>query len=203
MIVSHALQAVFISNPKTGSRSIGAALEQFQDEPQLNELSLDGLYTRGHVPAYALRDILGPSAWQSYFKFAFVRNPWDWFVSQHFYNLQKHGRPYDANEQLSAQDILRTYRFLQSYRGAPWVESACQNTFVCDQRGKVLVDFLGHFENLNNDFAEIGSRIGFNIELPHVNVSAHRYYRNYFNTKTREQVRQLYECDIKIFAYDF
>jgi len=203
MIVSHSLRVIFISNPKTGSKSIDAALAQFQDEPSLSDFSSTGFYTKGHMPAYALRDILGRSVWDSYFKFSFVRNPWDWFVSQHFYNLQKHGILHHINEPLSLKDIWRTYHFLRRYRGAEWVTSACQHAFLCDEEGQVLVDFLGRFERLAADFSAVQSIIGTQTELQHVNPSVHHDYREYYADETRDLVHALYGRDIDIFSYDF
>src|SRR4051812_45551587 len=89
MIISHSLQLIFISNPKTGTKSIEAALAPYQDEPHINEIFKDGLYTKRHMPAAEMRDILPTDVWNTYFKVAFVRNPWDWLISQHFYNIEK------------------------------------------------------------------------------------------------------------------
>jgi chondroitin 4-sulfotransferase 11 len=203
MIVSHSLRAIFISNPKTGSKSVEAALAQFQDEPSLDNITRVGLYTQGHIPAYELRGLLGDSIWDAYFKFAFVRNPWDWFVSQHFYNLQKREIPHHVDGPLSIQEILRSYRFLRSYRGAQWVDPACQNAFVCDEGGQILVDFIGHFEYLLEDFMITQSIIGCQADLLHVNASTHRHYEEYYDHETRELIRQLYRRDIELFDYDF
>ena len=92
MIVNHSRRVIFVANPKTGSTSIEAALAGLNDEPELDFKARDGFYTPHHITAFELRETLGHSIWRSYYKFAMVRNPWDWFVSQHFYNLQKNLR---------------------------------------------------------------------------------------------------------------
>lgn len=203
MIVSHSHKVIFVGNPKAGSSSITAALSALNEEPGLAAEVCYGLYTRHHMPAYVLREVLGLAKWNDYFKFAFVRNPWDWFVSQHFYNLQKLGEPHDIDAPLSLEDVYRTYRYLRIYRGAAWVESACQNAFICDNTGNVLVDFLGRFEKFEDDFAAITALIGLGTRLPRINASAHRYYRDYYTSATAEVVRELYQVDIDIFSYDF
>jgi hypothetical protein len=35
-------------------------------------------YNHGHIKARELREALPPEAFDGFFKFAFVRNPWDW-----------------------------------------------------------------------------------------------------------------------------
>lgn len=203
MIVNHDLRMIFISNPKVASTSIEAALADLDDEPALNETYKDGFYTGRHMPAVDLREILGPRIWNNYLKFAFVRNPWDWFVSQHFYNSVKLGRPANSNELLSRDEIMETYAFLSRYRGVEWAASASQHAFICDKSGSLAVDVIGRFEALSLDFDAILDTFGLKIELPHVNASQHRYYREYFNSETRQLVGDLYGEDVRIFDYRF
>lgn len=155
------------------------------------------------MPATVMRNSVDRAIWQAYFKFAFVRNPWDWFVSQHFYNLQKQYATHDDTRPFTPEDILRTYNFLRRYKGVPWASSACQNGFLCDEDGNILVDFLGRFEHLAEDFAKVQSRLEVQLTLAHINSSAHRQYRLYYTNETRELVGALYRRDIEIFGYDF
>src|SRR5258708_30405009 len=203
MIVSHSLKAIFVSNPKTGSRSIEAALARFHDEPQLDNETKDGYYTSHHMPACELKERLGDAVWQRYYKFAFVRNPWDWFISQHFYNLRKQHVPHRVDLQLSGDDILGTYEFLRSYRGTAWAYSACQWVFICNQSGTVLLDHIGRFEFLNRDFSTVLDALGCTVDLPHLNPSAHHDYREYYTEATRQLVGRLLLPDTRRFNYDF
>ena len=85
MILSHEKKFIFICNGKTGTSSIETALGEYQEGAEF-EVPVDGLYTPKHIPPVALKGLLGPSLWKEYFVFVFVRNPWDWFVSQYFWN---------------------------------------------------------------------------------------------------------------------
>lgn len=203
MIISHSKKFIFVSNPKTGSTSIDSALAEFSDDPLLNEICEDGLYTDRHMPAQILKDRLSSHVWNEYFKFAFVRNPWDWFVSQHFYNLNKNGIVFDLNAKLENQQILYTFDFLKIYRGKKNALSAFQHSFLCDDGNKILFDFIGRFERLDDDFQKIQKIIKTEVALPHLNPSRHKPYRHYFNDETKAIIAKLYKIDIDLFQYVF
>lgn len=203
MIVSHNRKFIFISNPKTGSTSIDFALAEFNDEPAFNEISENELYTQKHMPAQVLKNRLSADIWNSYFKFSFIRNPWDWFVSQHFYNLNKNHINFNVNAKLKKEQIFETYNFLKSYRGKKNAESAFQYSFLCDDENKILLDFIGRFERLDSDFQEIQGKIKTNLSLPHLNSSKHKHYQYYFDDETTALIAELYKVDIELFQYNF
>ena len=83
MRISHKLKFIFFSIPRTASESIRSALDPYSDiksEPK-------GLY-HNHITALALRNHFNEMGWvwDDYFKFAFVRNPWDRFVGDNYGN---------------------------------------------------------------------------------------------------------------------
>jgi hypothetical protein len=76
MLVSHRARAIFVHIQKTAGSSIEAALRDH--DPEAGPHLVGG---RRHVHAVELRDVVGPDVWGRYFKFAFVRNPWDRLLS--------------------------------------------------------------------------------------------------------------------------
>ena len=46
-----------------------------------------------------------------------------------------------------------------------------QHTFLYDSEGELLVDFIGKFENLREDFLRIREQVNANIPLLHLNAS--------------------------------
>jgi hypothetical protein len=203
MIVSHALKLIFISNPKVASTSIEAAFETFHDGKELDEIFRKGYFTRRHLPAVEIRETISAHAWQNYFKVAFVRNPWDWFVSQYTYNLTKQATQLSP-EKISESEVLNTYETLKKYRGTDWSESASQHQFVCDEQGIPLVDFVGRYENLGQDFKIVTDHLGLpNTPLRHLNRSNHSAYTEYYNDVTIDLIRKLYLKDVTTFGYDY
>ena len=79
-----------------------------------------------------------------------------------------------------------------------------QKEFVTGDEGEILLHYIGRFEHLQDDFNEVCDRIGIpRKELPHVNQSKHRDYRNYYNKRTRKMVEDAFAQDIELFGYTF
>jgi hypothetical protein len=67
----------------------------------------------------------------------------------------------------------------------------------------VLVDFVGRYENLREDFAALGRRFGVETQLPHVRRSERAPLGDYYDDETRELVRRRHQRDIDAFGYIF
>ena len=149
-----------------------------------------------HTTALALQKVLTPEKFDSYFKFGFVRNPWDWHVSLYKYPLQKRTH--------HQRDLFRKLGSFENY--IEWLSKRSvmlQKNFLYDQ-DKQLVDFIGKMENLEHDFNIICQKIGIDtIALPHLNKSNSKYYREFYNDKTKDIIYKLFKKDIELFQYEF
>jgi hypothetical protein len=226
MILSHTHEFIFICNGKTGTSSVEAALEPYQEGKEF-EVGVDGLYTEKHVPPATLRAQLGPDVWEEYFTFAFVRNPWDWFVSQYYWNwrapqlskrellrrpvttLKEYWQEKKEKEKrrevdtFSPADIHATYDLLRRYRGIHQADSLFQYNYIHSLEGDKLVDFVGRFEQIEDDFQRAAQQIGIDASLPHWNSTSHRTYQSYYTDETAPLIRDLYAVDIDTFGYSY
>ena len=66
-----------------------------------------------------------------------------------------------------------------------------------------MVDFIGRFERLNEDFGEICSRIGISTLLPKMNVSNEQSYQVFYHEESIELVRNTFKAEIEMFDYSF
>jgi hypothetical protein len=78
-----------------------------------------------------------------------------------------------------------------------------QKDALTDAEDRLLVDFVGRYETLTSDFAQVCDHLQLQVELPHVNKSAHRDYRAYYSEHTRQLVAEHFAADISLFGYTF
>ncbi|MDH4108866.1 MAG: sulfotransferase family protein [Gammaproteobacteria bacterium] len=207
MLLSISHRFIFVHVNKAAGTSMIAALEQFGHNPPTDPLSKGlakvGLvrdYRRRYFPVHTtasqLRRQLPAEVWDGFFKFAFVRNPWDWLVSTYHYlgttKAHRHHR------RVSAMGSFGEY--------VDWeIERArrSQSGFVCEDDG-VIVDYIGRFETLADDYEEICRRIGVKAPpLPHVNRTVHRGYREMYDDALIARVAEHWRFDIELFGYEF
>ena len=80
-----------------------------------------------------------------------------------------------------------------------------QLDWFVNPHGDVIVDYIGKYENLQDDWATISSRLGIDRELPQVNVNRNktRHYTEYYSRKTRNTIYERFAIDIEYFGYKF
>lgn len=141
------------------------------------------------------------------FSFAFVRNPWDRLASAYEY-LKNGGR--NQEDYKDYRDLFSKYEnFKETVLN--WEEVffdqihfKSQSDWICDNDGNIIVDFVGKFENLQQDFDIVCDRIQMpRKKLPHVNKTNRKHYTEYYDDEIREIVAKKYARDIEYFGYKF
>jgi len=199
MIISHDHKFIFFAVGKTGTHSVESVLQKYASNFELSKK--EERFFQEHIPPYYLREKLSEEIWNSYFKFAFVRNPWDMVISNLFWN-DLVAKDIDF---IRVEDVHKLYENQKKYRrGIDWCESREQHAFLADKAGERLVDRVGRFEKIQEDFAAICRAIGVPPEpLPVLNARRHKPYREYYTPQTIEAVRKLWSRDIEAFGYEF
>lgn len=143
-----------------------------------------------HMPAWRVRAYVGEETWRSYYKFAFVRNPWDRQVSFYFYKTR-------------SENPRRSFEQFMSNRKRAWVQS--RELYTINDR--LAVDFLGRYENLEADFAKVLADIGLpqDSSLPKANASAkpRNRYCEFYSDRMRDMVADWYAQEIAELGYTF
>ena len=203
MIISHRKRFIFIHIYKVAGTSVRDAFSPYADITFRKYTLRRLLYVmrlakapEEHITTLELSARLPSSIFDSYFKFAFVRNPWDWQVSLYHYILSHPLHP--QHRKIKALGSFRSYI---NWRIKSGVE--LQKSFVCDKDGRLLVDFVGRYETIAEDFEVICDRIGISASLPHKNPSNHRPYRNYYDAELARMVAEHYREDIEYFNYKY
>ncbi|MEM7789902.1 MAG: sulfotransferase family 2 domain-containing protein [Verrucomicrobiota bacterium] len=193
MIISHRHKFIFFCNGKTGTTSIEKVLAPYDESKDCNH-GAPGLWANKHMPPAVGRALLPRDIWDSYFKFVFVRNPYDWGLSAWRYTFSKKRRVdlvdlvhprqafrkyRDSNHrkhlssilELGSEEVDRLHQEMRPFRCFPNASTCLQIHYVEDIEGHRLVDFVGRFESLESDFLLIQDQLGIKGELPHYNVS--------------------------------
>ena len=141
MVISHSLKCIFIHIQKIGGSSIEHVLTVADPEVVSN------LFRR-HVFARQLQAVLTKEIWESYFKFAFVRNPWERLVSWHAMCLQRPGNDFQRH-------IFEKYSYFDDFiehaiEGMAKRLSFNQLDYICNAEGDVIVDFVGRTEKFKD-----------------------------------------------------
>jgi hypothetical protein len=217
MLLSVKHRFLFVHIAKTGGTSVRAALQaQRWRDPwywpmflcsRLSHLSGHRIATKlpRHAKVVAAKELLPKEFFDQLFKFAFVRNPWDLQVSS-FHHIRRERPQYlSGHEDFAAflrwkLDPERPYQ----YHIDTSIES--QTDYLIDLSGRVVVDFIGRYERLGEDFAEACRRIGMPaLALPHQRQARDRQkdYRGYYTDETAELVARHFARDIEILGYGF
>ncbi len=151
----------------------------------------------GHDKAVDLKENFPNQLFENYFKFAFVRNPWDWQVSLYMFGLK------DKNHY--QHELFKSFVDFEAYLDWRIKEDLhLQKDFVVDKEGKLLVDFIGRLENLQKDFMHICKEVKVpTVNLPHLNKSNSRKYQSFYNENTKQKVAEAFKEDIEFFNYSY
>ena len=219
-------KAIFIRVPKTASRSMFDALA---DSSEVGRAKTGAI----HETASAIRQRIKRDTYDNFFKFAFVRNPWDWVLSWTYYKarigklvfgsldfnqwlinigeISNDRGGYWSPESEYAHNLLGHKPMpcgLNSCRGKLGFACIClprdsQHIFITDKNKDSIVDFVGRFEDIENDWAHVCSKINIENKLMHSNKSTHEDYRKEYSDKSAEVIYNIFKTDIEMFGYRF
>jgi len=203
--------AIFIHIPKCAGTSIINALHQhglekyrlnpwigdstFLASKSVSEFNGSGLVTFCHDYLHELKanGVLTDSFYDRAFKFCFVRNPWDRFLSlYHYKNI------YEKRRTRFKQFCMSFDR--QKLKGQ-W---NLQVSWIPDD-----IDYIGHVETIEQDFTYILSVLNLDhIQLKKDNTSKpirffKRHYTKYYDSESQEAIRDVYKEDIEKLGYEF
>lgn len=130
-----------------------------------------------------------------HFLFTFVRNPWERVVSLYFYF--RNNKTQSFSEFVSSISQLREKN--ENFR-----RHSVPLHLYAYYEGTQFVDFVGRFENLQQDFDYICRKIGIPPKkLPRISKTNHKSYEDYYTEETMKLVAQEFQKDIEYFGYEF
>ena len=204
-MINHKNKFIFIHIPKTAGMSVEKGLGENVRKIHKSHNNAHGRPSDKHYAPYWNDD---------YFKFIFVRNPWDRLVSSYFFDLKM--APGKTNAFKKRRNIIknlgsspegfRTFvrehlsttnrkKDLQYLPQAVWFEDDYPYDLVC------------YFEDLQAGFDKVTSSLNMgNFSIPHFNYSSTNSssklpYQDYYDEETAAIVADKYSEDIDLFNY--
>jgi hypothetical protein len=206
MIVSAEHRFIFVAIPKTGTHAVRQALREHMGP---NDIEQVGLFVtkrfpipelaalgHGHLSLQQLRPYLKPDIFDGFFKFAFVRNPFDRFISYCSFVTRDDGE-FERDPQKVMREIVEDPPFAH-------LLFQPQHMFLTDAGGKLLTDMVGRVETMQESYDAIAARVGIPTQpLERVNASKRGDYRSYYDRSLIEGVAKIYARDLELFGYQF
>lgn len=205
---------VYFEVPKAACTSIKAALLPLFPgvEPDGDPLHKGVIHRAFEGSPYQVRTakLLEERGYRDFYKFSFVRNPWDRLFSCYRSKVKNRRGVWLTETSYSGGQLYPNMPFRE------FVEVVCrtpdeeanphfrsQAAFLFSPKRDLLPDFVGRFENLAEDFREVAERIGVDLELPHANPSRPADYRRAYGPGLARTVEERYREDVDLFDYSF
>lgn len=184
MVVSDSAKILFLHVPRTGGTTTTEVL--LKNLPDAKMV----------LPQHASVKTAPPNFFEQYsdyFKFTFVRNPWDRMVS--WYSLLK----------MSHDDMFKNIQtlgeFADSVRGYYWFN---QIDHLCDENGNIFMDRICRHEDFENELVHVLNTNNIPYKsIPRLNHSERQEYRSYYTEGCKELIAELCHRDIEYFSYRF
>lgn len=200
MLISHEYKFIFLAVPKTGSSTMNVAFNHLKHpEPDEHHMGISDVLKKF------------PEC-KEYFKFAFIRNPWDRLVSGYCDFIQHRKKQWSEKVRYE-KPLLSEYKdfteFCIDFPNSKWandVHLRPQHLFL-EVDGKMEMDFVGRFENLKMDFHYICSQVGYNYNKNLLDKkyrkTDHKNYKEYYTEETKNIIGEFFKRDIELFNYEF
>ena len=168
-----------------------------------------------HATAQHVKEMV-PEKWDSYFKFAFVRNPYThavsfWRWSEVLWSL-KVGAEYKLSSKLKNETFLEFLEGLKAKGGDSLSPVADDRSFlvpgsqIYTMHGEICVDYVGRFENLKNEIKYIHDQLGLPapiVEFPHTKKNSAVDIKSLYGSEEKALVEEIWEPVFKLFDYSF
>lgn len=247
-MISYKDKYLFIHIPRTGGTSIEDYL--YLNTSAASELPQDvairqDLLRYQHIHVAVVREILLEKNVDlaDFFKFTFIRNPWERLVSFYYYdhytnikigkerninNFRDYVRHKISKKPFNILPYKTPYKrseLLYGTMGSIPLRAKCRgltdNFWIFDDNDNMLMDFVGRFENLQNDFDIVCDKLkiprgtlkklracGDDDSCPWhkergISIPKYEHYTKYYDDETLEIVNCLVQKDADYFGYKF
>lgn len=171
MLVSKSKGFIYFHLYKVAGTSVRSALRPYCAKKQVIYQNLNYILSLGRIrvftnPLYQfhpdlklVKQFMGKDFY-NYYKFTFVRDPFDWQKSLYFFAKK--------NPRHHQHDLIKRFNFEQYIDWRLNYDLKLQSDLISDDSG-LLVDDVYKFENIDEEVERLNKKLGLNITLPHKN----------------------------------
>jgi chondroitin 4-sulfotransferase 11 len=210
-------RAIYLWIPKVACSSLKTAFAP------LLCLSVEAAHGDPHhirFPRPVRSESLQRALYPGYYRFGFVRNPWDRLVSCYRDKIKNEvgGYTHFTLRPGVANCLARFEAFVPDMSFDAFVDAVAsipdddadehfrsQHTFLTNRKGELVADFVGRYERLAEDFDAVRAKTGLpEIALPRLQAARTvAKYAPYYTDRTRAVVAERFRKDIEMFGYEF
>ena len=207
MIISHTHKFIFFAVPKTGTHAVREVLRTHLSRDDWEQQMLTGNQKlpipeiaeigHGHITVREIRPYLSQEIWSEYHKFAFIRNPFDRFISVCAF-LNRENPAFAKSPLAWMKEALSRPRFRERVLVREQFEQ------LCNEEREIGVDSVGRYESLQESLDAVLGKLSLpSSPLSVLNSSEHKAYSEYYDEELKGLVQALYSTDIEEFNYAF
>ena len=176
MFINHKHKFIFIHVPKNAGTSIR------------NSFNINGYDKKvvsrryPHSTCSEIKKYIGDDTWNEYYKFSFVRHPFDRLVS--FYHFHK------SNQY--KHKVGRERAYTQTFK--EWVMNTKDKNVIQTQSDYLdeQINFIGCYEDLQEDFNSVCNQIG---------IPSYELWSTFWDDELNKYILDKYQRDFQNFAY--
>jgi Txe/YoeB family toxin of Txe-Axe toxin-antitoxin module len=213
-MISHKHKCIFIHIPKTAGTSINTF---FHPGVKFHYKTPDYERLFGWCPKRQLHmqhatakqlletELITQEQWDNYYKFTFVRNPWDRAYSDYLWIMNDRKVKGTFSEYLNKQGGFKeifTNQNNADYRG----DHLWPQTDFFDLEGPLRLDYIGKFENFPKEINFILKELQINKTFDSYENRQEKllkHYSDFYNRRTKRLVENVFKNDIQLLKYDF
>ena len=208
------LKALYIPVPKVACSSVKKVIADILDV----DVPMDGLAIHKATLPIVIRNEL--QEYGDYWKFGFVKNPWDRLVSCYSEKIKADNNffgttgsfVHGVHKGLLKYGVFKANmpfsEFLDAVANIPDEQAdqhfRSQHTFLTDKNEHLILDFLGRFENIEEDVNHVFEKLNRpDVKISKANKTSHSQYRECYTDDMRKIFEKRYSDDIDLFNYKF
>ena len=198
MVICHNKRCIFIHIPKTA----GTSIEQFIKDNNNNPILLLGVKNGRSMHHYSALEIksLFPDIFSKYYKFSFVRNPYDRLLSEYYWcKIPNVGFKYGKTKLeflYYVSNVIKQKSYFKNIFNDHFIP---QYMFVYNTNNELLVNHLFKYEDLDIAIEFIKKKININKSLDKLNKT--NTEKTEWSNIEKEIIYSLYEKDFLYFQY--